>query len=300
MPAEDQNREEANLEATNGNHSFDELAKGLATGSFSRSQALRWMGAALLGGVLANAIPGLAFATHKGTPHGGDGGGGGGGGGTPPSESPPTGSQGCRNVGEIRVGGKCQCPSSAPELCGGVCREACPGAKVFNSSCQCVCPPATCTFPKVQNPNTCACECPTSVTCTTPKVRDPNTCACECPTSITCTSPKVLNPSTCACECTITCPSPQVLNTTHCFCECPTLGSFPCGQICCPSSTPSGRCGCGFTGEDGSERACISTGNLSDYACAPDCAGCPQGMLCGPRDSGICGSQRICYTPCRQ
>ena len=37
-----------------GNHSFDELAKGLATGTVSRRQALRLFGCAVLGGVLAS------------------------------------------------------------------------------------------------------------------------------------------------------------------------------------------------------------------------------------------------------
>jgi len=50
--------------------SFDELAKGLASGTLSRGKALRLMGAALLGGALAS-LPGGAWASHKGTPHGG-------------------------------------------------------------------------------------------------------------------------------------------------------------------------------------------------------------------------------------
>jgi hypothetical protein len=41
--------------------SFDELASGLASGSISRGKALRLMGAALVGGVLAS-IPGIAGA----------------------------------------------------------------------------------------------------------------------------------------------------------------------------------------------------------------------------------------------
>jgi hypothetical protein len=41
--------------------SFDELAKGLASGNVSRGQALRLMGAALVGGTLAS-IPGIASA----------------------------------------------------------------------------------------------------------------------------------------------------------------------------------------------------------------------------------------------
>ena len=49
MAGEDLRREDNTSE-----YSLDELAKGLATGSFSRGQALRWMGRALLGGVLAS------------------------------------------------------------------------------------------------------------------------------------------------------------------------------------------------------------------------------------------------------
>ena len=41
--------------------SFDELAKGLATGTLSRGKALRWMGGALLGAALAS-FPGMAWA----------------------------------------------------------------------------------------------------------------------------------------------------------------------------------------------------------------------------------------------
>jgi hypothetical protein len=41
--------------------SLDELAKGLATGTFSRGKAIRWMGGALLGAALAS-LPGVAWA----------------------------------------------------------------------------------------------------------------------------------------------------------------------------------------------------------------------------------------------
>jgi hypothetical protein len=44
-----------------GETSLDELAKGMANGNISRRQALRWMGGALVGGVLAS-IPGVALA----------------------------------------------------------------------------------------------------------------------------------------------------------------------------------------------------------------------------------------------
>ena len=42
-------------------HSFDELTRGLASGTLSRRKALRLMGAALVGGALAS-IPGIALA----------------------------------------------------------------------------------------------------------------------------------------------------------------------------------------------------------------------------------------------
>ena len=46
--------------------SFDELARGLASGDVSRRRALRLMGAALVGGALAS-IPGVAFAAPCGS-----------------------------------------------------------------------------------------------------------------------------------------------------------------------------------------------------------------------------------------
>src|SRR5215211_7106705 len=71
-------------------HSLDELAKGLANGSLSRRDALKWAGAALVGGLLS-AIPGVALA--KPPPHGtppGQGGTPPGQGGTPPGQGTTT------------------------------------------------------------------------------------------------------------------------------------------------------------------------------------------------------------------
>ena len=47
-------------------HSFDELARGLASGSISRGKALRLMGAALVGGALASVGIGEASAAPGG------------------------------------------------------------------------------------------------------------------------------------------------------------------------------------------------------------------------------------------
>ena len=49
---------------TNREGSFDELAKGLPSGNFSRGQALRIMGAALVGGALAS-LPGAAWSKQQ-------------------------------------------------------------------------------------------------------------------------------------------------------------------------------------------------------------------------------------------
>jgi len=48
---------------TNREGSFYELAKGLASGNFSRGTALRIMGAALVGGALAS-FPGAAWSKN--------------------------------------------------------------------------------------------------------------------------------------------------------------------------------------------------------------------------------------------
>src|SRR5215217_3343514 len=76
-----------------GKHSFDELAKGLATGTVSRRQVLRLFGGALLGGLMAS-IPGVALAQKTGGPPPGGGGPPPGGGGPPPGGGgPPPGGE---------------------------------------------------------------------------------------------------------------------------------------------------------------------------------------------------------------
>ena len=97
--------------------SFDELARGLASGEVSRRKAFGLLGAALLGGTLAS-IPGAAWATHRGRSHG-----------------PPSGDPTCPHPGQIRV---CQCPSGQ-ELCGGACvSNQCGANEQFDpNTCQC-------------------------------------------------------------------------------------------------------------------------------------------------------------------
>ncbi len=101
-------------------HSLDELAKGLADGTMSRSRALKLAAGALLGGTLLALFPGPASAEIEGNVGGGGGGrrrrrrrrrrrgsggsGGIGGGGCPPDTT--------------LVNGEC-CPNE--RACGGVC-----------------------------------------------------------------------------------------------------------------------------------------------------------------------------------
>jgi hypothetical protein len=148
--------------------SFDELAKGFATGAVSRRKALRWIGGALVGAVLAS-VPGVAWADvrcpegqtrcglrcvnvrtnerHCGSCFN-------------RCRSTQTCCKGrCVNLqtnerhcgsclnrcaeGEECVGGVCQCPSGTT-LCGGNCIPNCPSGQTLNTStCQCVqtCPP---------------------------------------------------------------------------------------------------------------------------------------------------------------
>ena len=61
MAAEDLPREVHDQEDIAEEHSFDELARGLASGTVSRSKMLRLLGGVLVGGVVAS-IPGLAWA----------------------------------------------------------------------------------------------------------------------------------------------------------------------------------------------------------------------------------------------
>jgi len=51
----------AQVSEDTSNHSFDELAKGLATGTLSRGKAIRLVGGALLGAALGS-FPGVAWA----------------------------------------------------------------------------------------------------------------------------------------------------------------------------------------------------------------------------------------------
>ena len=98
MPVEDANEQVPPNpldELSQGEHSFDELARGLAGGAISRARAMRLVGAAIFGGALGFfSLPDEAEARRRRRRRGGRGRGGGGGGSTPtpppPMPGPPT------------------------------------------------------------------------------------------------------------------------------------------------------------------------------------------------------------------
>ncbi len=211
MPAGDDVNQEVttNPENATREHSFDELTKGLASGSVSRRKVLRMMGGALVGGLLAS-IPGVALAQGKPAPC--------------PSGKKcgrnccphasfvcsrgkcacPTGTtscggqcvdptifqtdpSNCGSCGNVCAGGKtcqaggCACPAGQTD-CGGVCRDLatdelncgiCGSACGTGQSCvggQCVCPTGSTLCP---GNNSCVQNCPSGQTLNT------NTCQCE-------------------------------------------------------------------------------------------------------------------------
>jgi len=203
---------------------FDDLAKGLATGGVSRRKALRMLGAALVGGVLAS-VPGVAWAAR------------------------PGGRQGCPIVGQVRVRGKCTCEEVGTTPCGGQCvSTTCPSGQDYDfGSCECVCAFTPCPEGQFYNFGTCQCapvgQCTVAGQCSAGGVFP--SCA-PAPFDCLCVG-SVEGAATCAaggfrCE-----DFPPCESTAECeaqfgsgyFCQAP--GSGCCGQICVPP------CGAGTT-----------------------------------------------------
>jgi hypothetical protein len=160
--------------APRGESSFDELAKNLADGSISRRKALRFIGGAFVGGLLAS-IPGTAWA----------------------AKPPPPGKGGCP-PGRVQCRGKCVDLKTDRNNCGqcsNVCseQESCWGGKCCSSSrgeqfcdfgggSRVCCPPDTycagfglcCPF----NETACGGQC-VSTDCQEGTIFSPRTCRCE-------------------------------------------------------------------------------------------------------------------------
>lgn len=141
MPAEELPRETHDQEDTTEEHSFDELAKGVADGSLSRRRALKLLGRAFIGATFGFWF--LRSTEARGSSveaeleiEGSEaeqeieqrigGGGGGGDAGCPPERRCPRNT--CCPAGEIcaRGGGVC-CPPESVCTVGGVPRACCAG-----------------------------------------------------------------------------------------------------------------------------------------------------------------------------
>jgi hypothetical protein len=172
MAAEDRNGEvTAQARSTDrsatGDSSLDELAKGLASGTISRRKVLRWVGSALVGGVLAS-VPGVAWAAKP----------------APCPSGVKCGRNCCPNVSFACSKGKCACPpgttlcngncadlQSDPNNCGS-CGNTCPsGQQCRNGDCLDFCPAGDvyccqCSYVAPDNPNVIlASLCQSSTTC---------------------------------------------------------------------------------------------------------------------------------------
>ena len=198
MAAEDQNKERLPLVKPGKlNHSLDELAKGLASGTISRREAMRLVGVALLGSVLAS-VPEFAWAVPPpGTdPHGGA---------SPPSSACeiycknvfPAGperaqclSQGAQGNGpcyECNVGLGGVFPAAGPHFPG------CPPDQVFDpyaefGTCCRTCPDdaVLCRSENRVNENCYGLD----YQCNEGGTFDPSTCQCICPPgTVTCVNP---------------------------------------------------------------------------------------------------------------
>jgi hypothetical protein len=235
--------------------SFDELAKGLATGAVSRRKALRWMGGALVGATLAS-VPGVAWANDCRRL------------GRECRRDPQCCSKNCIRRGDDKV---CSCPTGQTrcndrcvnlkrnerhcgacfnrclersECAGGVCRGGCPSGRTL-------CDDGFCT------PN-----CPSGLTLNT------STCQCEgeCPTGqVLCSLQGVCVSNTC--------PPNQTYDPYFCECECPEGDETccpDCGGRCCPSP----GCYCAVRVDNGS-RFCYSGGQS-----VISCAECGIGEVC--------------------
>jgi hypothetical protein len=304
-----ENGEGASREDSTAEHSFDELARGVSTGTVPRRKALRMLAASLFGGALVAAPAAVAVA------------------------APKPGGTGCSVAGQVRRNGQCVCPRGTT-VCGTgsnarCVNNQCGTTSTFNpATCQCeavnqcgttevLCGGqclAECSGGKVRNPTSCACECPSDPCPAVGQTRDAN-CQCVCGNNevlcggrclAECGTGEFRNPVTCACEvactggtvlcggqCLAECGSGQVRNPTTCGCECPTgealcgpTGSQQCVSNACGTGTTFNattcRCeanACGATNCEG----CCGTNASGD----PVCRAGTRDANCGT-DGGVC------------
>jgi hypothetical protein len=277
--AEDHNEQGSENTPTLVEHSVDELAKGLATGTVSRRKALRMLGAALFGGMLAS-IPGVSWAQTGRFSHG------------------------CRIPGQVRVRGKCVCEEGTT-LCGGSCctTEFCCGG--VNGVC-CGNPNKTCVNGEcICKPGLVACEgeccnegdiCADfagggKVCCSAGNVCGGLCCggyfgAPACCNGVCCPEGETCVNGQCGCGTGPSCPAgTQCVPETGTCCPegqwCPTDFSTA-NAICCPEGTVC-------TGDCSSfQQTCVTQCCPQERACISFC--CAEGERCVQKENRFGGS----------
>jgi hypothetical protein len=197
--------------------SFDELARGLASGNLSRGKALRLVGGALLGAALAS-VPGVALADDDCRSFG-----------RRCRRDSQCCSRNCVRRGDEKV---CGCPEGKTR-CGGRCVAKCTGGQTLDpETCECGCPSGQVPC----NGNCVSGSCPGGQTLNT------TTCQCECPSGRvllsngTCATPCSTVPECPNCVCIGASVNPDFLTS---FCgtidfggSCETDANCPTGQFC--------------------------------------------------------------------
>ena len=199
--------------------SFDELAKGLASGSISRGRAIRLMGAALVGGTLGSfGIGGVAAADNL---------------------CKPTGKKCNKNkqcCSGNCSGGKCAACPSGQVLCNGSCvSTSCPEGQTFNpTSCQCECPSGQ----VLCSNGSCV-----STSCPEGQILNTTTCQCGCPSGqVLCSNGSCGLPNGGTCTANTQCCSGTCLANGICA-PCRFTGSICApGDNCCDGTCENGKC----------------------------------------------------------
>jgi len=267
MAAEESSELTFDKEAT-AEHSFDQLARELADGTLSRRRALKLMGAALVGSVLAS-VPGVAWAA-KPAPC--------------PSGVQKCGKNCCPDGTFICAQGKCACPAGTTRISNTCCQNE----QVCGQSCGCQqgqgCCNNVCTdLNTTTDCGTCGNACGTGQICVEGRCVaepcDPDHQACfvedpSRPDEVTCVC--------CAISDGAPCCGPNLSGGVSCQCCSQAQGFFCCpGGACCPEINGVIEC---FSGA-----CCPSTQVCSGQCCNPGSGFtycCPDG--CSVSDTGGC------------
>jgi len=329
MAAEDHSDQRSENIPTMVEHSVDELAKGLATGTVSRGKALRMLGATLVGGMLAS-IPGAAWAAKPGCASGVTCKGkccavgatcakGAGGGCTCPTGQTAcngqcvslTTNQNCGSCGNACTGAKscqggaCACPQGQTD-CGGVCRDFATDVANCGGCNQACTPPANATA-------TCA-DGQCGFVCGTGYTAIGNSCcqnaqvcgsSCGCQTGQSCVDGQCVFPDMCDpgsgggfCG-----PNP---NGDICACRREEVGTGR--AVCIERSIEHCRPPCTSTSECPPHTVCVQLVGQTEGHCATLCGeGCPMTtQCCAPgfpstySDNGVCENEATVRIICAQ